>query len=191
MRRGESGQAAILLLGVVAALFAGTRVLAACGQALGAKGRHQRAADLAAMSAARVMRTAYPRLFEPAFLSPGVHNPRHLSVGRYVSLARAAAVRAAMRNGLRLDPADVRFPEETFAPVRVSVALRGTGEVLLPGSGRLPGGERRRARFPVAARATAEFVPSGAALEGLPTHASGGGYEGPLAYRMGKPSRTL
>jgi soluble lytic murein transglycosylase-like protein len=184
MRRGQSGQAAVLLLAVVAALFAGTLVLAGFGQALGAKGRHQRAADLAAMSAARVMRTAYPRLFEPAFLSPGVHNPRHLSVGRYVSLARAAAVRAAMRNGLRLDPADVRFPEEAFAPVRVSVAVRGHGEVLLPG-----GGRRARRRFRVAARATAEFVPAGAALEGQPTHASGGGYEGPLAYRMGKPMR--
>jgi hypothetical protein len=191
MRGGQSGQAAVLVLGLLAALFAGTLVLAGFGQALGAKGRHQRAADLAAMSAARVMRTAYPRLFEPVFLGPGVHNPRHLSVGRYVSLARAAAVRAAMRNGLRLDPGDVRFPEETFAPVRVSVALRGHGEVMLPGGGQpLPGGARRsRARFPVAARASAEFVPSGAALQGQPTHASGGGYEGPLAYRMGKPMR--
>ncbi|HEX2234360.1 MAG TPA: transglycosylase SLT domain-containing protein [Thermoleophilaceae bacterium] len=190
MRRGprgrsQSGQAAVLLLGVIAALFVGTLVLAAFGQALGAKGRHQRAADLAAMSAARVMRTAYPRLFEPAFLRPGVHNPRHLSVGRYVSLARAAAVRATMRNGLRLDPRDVRFPEETFAPVRVSVTVRGRGEVRLPGGA----GRAGRARFPVAARATAEFVPAGAALAALPTHASGGGYEGPLAYRMGKPMR--
>jgi soluble lytic murein transglycosylase-like protein len=182
---GQSGQAAILLLGVIAALFVGTLVLAGFGQALGAKGRHQRAADLAAMSAARVMRTAYPRLFEPAFLRPGVHNPRHLSVGRYVSLARAAAVRAVMRNGLRLDPGDVRFPEESFAPVRVSVAVRGRGEVRLPG-----GAERaRHARFPIAARATAEFVPTGTALGALQSHASGGGYAGPLAYRMGKPMR--
>jgi Transglycosylase SLT domain/D-alanyl-D-alanine carboxypeptidase len=180
----ERGQAALLLLGVVGVLFFGATILAAFGQALGAKGRHQRAADLAAMSAARVMRTAYPRLFESAFLSPGVPNPRHLSVGRYVSLARAAAVRATMRNGLRLDPRDVRFPEESFAPVRVSVALRGTGQVLVPG-----GGRSARRRFPVAARASAEFVPSGAALGGQPTHASGGGYDGPLAYRMGKPMR--
>jgi hypothetical protein len=180
---GERGQAALLVLGVAAVLLFGAAILAAFGQALGAKGRHQRTADLAAMSAARVMRTAYPRLFEPAFLRPGVHNPEHLSVRRYVSLARAAAVRAAMRNGLTLSPSDVRFPEETFGPARVSVELRGRGEV------RMPSGRRARARFPVAARATAEFVPSGAALAGMPTHASGGGYEGPLAYRMGKPMR--
>jgi hypothetical protein len=183
VRRGQSGQAAILVLGVVAALFLGALVLAGFGQALGAKGRHQRAADLAAMSAARVMRTAYPRLFEPAFLEPGVYNPRHLSVGRYVSLARAAAVRAAMRNGLRMDARDVCFPEETFAPVRVSVAVRGHGEVRLPGDG------RRRGRFPVEARATAEFIPSAASMPGQPGHATGGGYSGSLAYRMGKPMR--
>jgi transglycosylase-like protein with SLT domain/D-alanyl-D-alanine carboxypeptidase-like protein len=174
----------LLLLGAVALLFTGALVLGGFGQALGAKGRHQRAADLAAMSAARVMRTAYPRLFEPAFLRPGVHNPEHLPVGRYVSLARAAAVRAAMRNGLRLSPADVRFPEETFAPVRVSVTLRGRGEFRVPGSG-----PRARAEFPIAARATAEFVPSADAALGQPAQASGGGYDGPLAYRMGKPMR--
>jgi hypothetical protein len=187
-RRGtrgrQSGQATVLLLGAVALLLTGALVLGGFGQALGAKGRHQRAADLAAMSAARVMRTAYPRLFEPAFLRPGVPNPEHLSVGRYVSLARAAAVRAAMRNGLRLSPADVRFPEETFGPVRVSVAIRGRGEVRLPGTGR-----QSRAEFPVEARASAEFVPSADTTLGQPSHATGGGYEGPLAYRMGEPMR--
>ena len=64
--RGEGGQAALLLLGVVAALLVGLAVLVGFGQALGAKSRHQRAADLAAMSAAVAMRDAYPRLFEPA-----------------------------------------------------------------------------------------------------------------------------
>jgi hypothetical protein len=182
MRR-ESGQASLMLLAAVGVVLAGAAILAGFGQALGAKGRHQRAADLAAMSAARVMRTAYPRLFEPAFLSPGVPNPRHLPVRRYVSLARAAAVRAAMRNGLQLDAADVRFPEESFAPVRVSVRIRGRGEV------HLPGGRRARRRFPVAARAAAEFVPSYGGAFGQPAAASGGGYEGPLAYRMGKPMR--
>ncbi|MEK6252993.1 MAG: pilus assembly protein TadG-related protein, partial [Actinomycetota bacterium] len=64
----ERGQASLLLLGVVAALLAGLLVLFSFGHALGAKGRHQRAADLAAISAAGAMRAAYPRLFEPAFL---------------------------------------------------------------------------------------------------------------------------
>jgi Putative Flp pilus-assembly TadE/G-like len=53
---GEAGQAALLLLGVLAALLAGAVVLFAFGQALGARGKHQRAADLAAVSAAQVMR---------------------------------------------------------------------------------------------------------------------------------------
>jgi hypothetical protein len=61
--RGERGQATLLLLGAVGALLLGALVLASFGQALGARGRHQRAADLAAMSAARVMATAYPKLF--------------------------------------------------------------------------------------------------------------------------------
>ena len=37
-------------------------------------------------------------------------------------------------------------------------------------------------------RATAELLPD-AGGGGLPGHASGGGYEGPLAYRQGKPMR--
>jgi hypothetical protein len=52
----ERGQASLLLLGVLAALLAGTLVLLGFGQALGARAKHQRAADLAAISAAQVMR---------------------------------------------------------------------------------------------------------------------------------------
>ena len=45
-RRGALGQASLLLLGVVVVLLAGLAVLLGFGQALGAKSRHQRAADL-------------------------------------------------------------------------------------------------------------------------------------------------
>ena len=123
----------MLLLGMLAALLLGSLVLSAFGQALGLKGRHQRAADLAAMSAARVMRTAYPRLFEPPFLRPGVPNPRHLPERRYRALGKAAAVRAAQRNGVRLAADDVRYPAAGFGPTRVAVALRGEGRVRVPG----------------------------------------------------------
>jgi Putative Flp pilus-assembly TadE/G-like len=75
----QAGQAALLTLGLVAALLVGTLVLFAFGQALGARGKHQRAADLAAVSAAQVMRDNYARLFGPPFLRAGVPNPRHLS----------------------------------------------------------------------------------------------------------------
>src|SRR5688572_31338257 len=88
---GESGQAALLFLGVLAAILAGTLVLFGFGQALGTRGKHQRAADLAAVSAAQVMRDNYARLFQPPFLRAGVPNPRHLSTPAYLALARAAA----------------------------------------------------------------------------------------------------
>jgi D-alanyl-D-alanine carboxypeptidase/Putative Flp pilus-assembly TadE/G-like len=175
----ERGQASLLLLGVVAALLAGTLILFAFGQALGARGKHQRAADLAAISAAQVMRRHYDRLFEPAFLPNGLPNPRHLSNSAYVALARAAARRGADRNGLPAALVRVGFPDAGFAPTRVSVSVHGRAEVRVA-SGRRPD------RIEVEARATAELVPGDF---GLPDHADGGGYSGPLAYRQGKPMR--
>ena len=80
--RSARGQASLMMLAVVGLLLALTLVLFAFGNALGAKGRHQRAADLAAVSAAQVMRDLYPRLFEPPFLAPDVPNPRHLERGQ-------------------------------------------------------------------------------------------------------------
>jgi hypothetical protein len=179
---GQCGQASLLLLGTLAALIAGLLVLFAFGQALGAKGRHQRAADLAAVSAAIAMRQAYQRLFEPAELEPGVPNPRHLTQEAYLALARAAAIKAARRNGVSIGADDVRLPGAGFAPTRVTVIARGKASIRLAG-------ERRRRGVAVRASATAELDPSTAASLDTPAHASGGGYEGPLAYRMGKPMR--
>ena len=81
--REERGQASLLMLAVVGALLVGAVALFAFGNALGATGRYQRAADLAAISAAQVMRDLYPRLFEPPLLEPGVSNPRHLEDSEY------------------------------------------------------------------------------------------------------------
>ena len=135
------------------------------------------------MSAARAMRDAYPRLFEPAYLRRGVRNPRHLSRRGYLALARRAAVHGARRNGVRLRGRDVRFPDRSFAPTRVRVVVRGRGKVRIARSGR-----RARRSFQVRGKATAELVPT---LSGDPYagHARGGGYSGPLAYRQGKPMR--
>ncbi len=180
--RDQRGQSSLLMLGLAGALLAGVLVLASFGQALGAKSRHQRGADLAAVSAARAMREVYPRLFEPAVLENGAPNPGHLSEAGYRQLARRAAVRAARANDVALRSADVGFPGATFAPTRVSVAVRGSQEVRIKGSGR--GAVRRVA---VRARAEAELSPVGPA--GMPAMAEGGGYEGPLAYRNGKPMR--
>jgi D-alanyl-D-alanine carboxypeptidase len=171
---GERGQAAILLLAVAAAVLLGAGVLVALGQALGARGGRQRAADLAAVSAASAMRTAYPRLFEPA-------DARHLTRGGYLALARRAAVRAARLNGVALRPGDVSFPRSgSFAPIRVAVVVRDRAAVRLP--------DGTRPRIAVRARAVAELSPPTSGGE-APLEASGGGYDGPLAYRQGKPMR--
>jgi hypothetical protein len=180
---GDGGQVAILLLGVVAALLLGAGILGAIGNALGAKSRHQRAADLAAMSAARAMGAAWPRLFEPAFLEGGVPNPRHLSTVEFVGLARRVAVRGARLNGVRVRAADVRL-SDGFAPTRVTVVARGQATVRIAQEG-----PRARRTVPVAARATAEIGPGADAAFDRPAFGSGGGYDGPLAYRMGKGMR--
>jgi putative Flp pilus-assembly TadE/G-like protein len=176
----ESGQAALLMIGVLAGVLAGVLVLFGFGQALGARGHAQRAADLAAVSAAQVMRRNFTRLFEPPLLEGGVPNPRHLSAVAYVSLARAAALRGAVRNGVAWRRVEVAFPPSRLAPTRVTVAVRGAADVRLP--------DDRRHPVEVRAQATAEI---GADVGGLdmPTQTSGGGYSGPLAYRQGKPMR--
>jgi hypothetical protein len=177
----QSGQATLLLLGALAVLLAGTLVLFGFGQALGTRGKHQRAADLAAVSAAQVMRRHYPRLFEPAFLEHGVPNARHLSNAAYLALARAAARRGARSNGVPPAQVTVAFPDRGFAPTRITVEARGSAELRVA-SGRRPD------RVDVLARATAELVPGDDGF-GMPGHADGGGYTGPLAYRQGKPMR--
>ena len=179
--KAESGQALVLLIGAMAALVLGALILGAFGQALGARGREQRAADLAAISAARAMRDAYPRLFEPARLRHGIPNPRHLSVAGYLAIGRAAAVDGARRNGATLAPSRVTFPDAgSFAPVRVSVALTDEAPLRVPGSAAM-----RHVR--VLARATATLTP-GIGGDAYP-NATGGGYTGPLAYRQGKGMR--
>lgn len=179
--QGESGQALVLVLGLVAALLVGTLVLAGFGQALGGKGKHQRGADLAVVSAATQMRDDYPRLFEPPLLEGGVPNPRHMSTPEYVARARAAAVRLGRRNGVAVTERDVSFPVG-FAPTRVTVRVRGgVGVSVEPGEG-------RREEVELRAKATAELNP-GPGGPAMPGTASGGGYSGPLAYRQGKPMR--
>jgi hypothetical protein len=111
-----------------------------------------------------------------------VPNPRHLAEADYRALARRAAVRGARVNGIRIAAGDVGFPAGSFAPTRVTVAVRGRAELLLPGR---HGGARHR--VPVRARATAELAPPSE----LPSASgdAGGGYHGPLARRQGKPMR--
>jgi hypothetical protein len=118
------------------------------------------------------MRESYVRLFEPPVVD-GRANPRHLEKQAYLRLGRAAAVRIAAANGG--PDAVVTFPDEdTIAPVRLGVAVERRLEI---------GGREVRMR----ARAEAELVPP--AGVGPAAFASGGGYDGPLAYRQGEPMR--
>jgi len=191
MRRAdrEGGQASLLLLGAMFVLVAGVVVLFAFGSALGAKGKHQRAADLAAVSAAQVMRDLYPRLFEAPLLANGLPNPRHLALPGYLARARAAAMRGGRRNGVTVRFPDVSFPGGSFAPIKVAVAVRGEVRVKTRLEERRGGGAG--APIPIRARAAAEISPDLGAALGMPAFGSGGGYDGPLAYRMGKPSSHL
>jgi hypothetical protein len=180
----EGGQALPLVLGAALLLVFATLALAALGGAVTGKSRAQRAADLAALSAARSMRDDFERLFVPARLPDGGPNPAHLDKPSYLERANAAAVQAARRNGV--DPARLRivFPDgDSFAPLRVRAQLAATND--------LPAGtpdvavkvEAEAAAAPPAQASTPAVPPAAA-----PT-ASGGGYSGPLAYRQGKPMR--
>jgi Transglycosylase SLT domain/D-alanyl-D-alanine carboxypeptidase/Putative Flp pilus-assembly TadE/G-like len=185
--RAEGGQALPLLLGAGLVLILCALALAAIGGAVTGKGRVQRAADLASLSAARSMRDDVSRLLASPTLPDGRANPRHLPRAQYLSRARLAALEAARRN--RVDPARLRvgFPDLASNPplqARVTVIAEIDPE-------RLPGGERLGARraIPVVATAVAEAsVPSGS-WTGMAATAEGGGYSGPLAYRDGEGMR--
>jgi soluble lytic murein transglycosylase-like protein len=163
----------VLLVGAMAAVLVGVLVLGSAARGVAQEAAAQRAADLAALAGARAMHAATPRLFEPAVLD-GRPNPRHLDLAGYLELARGAAMRVAEANGA--DDATVRFPDDdSFAPVRIRVGVREMVEVRRNG---------KRRRTAVAVAAEAEVAPAM-----LDNTAAGGGYDGPLAYRQGKPMR--
>jgi D-alanyl-D-alanine carboxypeptidase/Putative Flp pilus-assembly TadE/G-like len=181
-RGDERGQASLLFLGLLAALLAGTLVLFGFGQALGARSKPQRAADLAAVSAAQVMSRNYTRLFEQAVFENGLPNPHHLSNEQFLALARAAASRGARRNGVAAGRITVESPGGGFAPTRVKVETAGEARLRLSNRSRAEG-------IPVRASAAADITPRLDGGFGMPASGSGGGYDGPLAYRTGKPMR--
>lgn len=173
---GERGQATILALGGCVAIIGGALVLVAIAGAVTGKGRVQRAADLAAISAARSMRDDLPRLLAPPTLPDGSLNPRHLDKDVYLARGRAAAIDVAQANGVAPSHLRINFPDaDSFAPVRVEASI--SAEVAVPGR-------------PIEVEASAEAeaaAPAGAS--GTPAMASGGGYSGPLLYRQGEGMR--
>ena len=159
------------VLGVLMAALAGAVLLGMLAAGVWAHGAGQRAADLAALAAARAMRDAYPRVFAPPTLA-GRRNPAHLPTAAYVALGRRVAVATAGRNGA--EEVAVTFPGGGLAPVRVRVDVRDPVRV---GPAQAVGLE---------ATAEAELLAPGM----LPGAAGGSGeYRGPLAFRDGTPMR--
>ena len=175
--KGESGQALILVVGGIFVLLAGALALVAIAGAVTGKGRVQRAADLAAISAARSMRDDLPKLLSPAKLANGLPNPAHLDKPAYLARARMAAIAAGGSTGV--DPGRLRlvFPDSSsFAPVRARASVVA----------RLEAGAQYGE---VEASALAEAAAPLGAAAGATTMASGGGYSGPLVYRTGEGMR--
>ncbi len=162
MRRGQRGQALPLVLVTAALVMAGAVALFAIARAHVAMVRAQTVADVAAVSAARELRA---RLGEVAADPAG---PASASAwrGRLAGVADATARPA----GARVE--SVVFPDPAaWPPTAVQV------EVSVPA----PRGMRARAV------ARAGLLASAAMPAGATGWASGGGYQGPLVYRDGKP----
>jgi transglycosylase-like protein with SLT domain/D-alanyl-D-alanine carboxypeptidase-like protein len=180
--RREDGQALLLALGGAFALVVAALALVAIAGAVTGKGRAQRAADLAAISAARSMRDDLPRLLSPSILPGGLPNPAHLDKVAYLSRARAVAIDVAEANAVAADRLRVAFPDRiAFAPLRVKATVVGTLD-LASGSG---GGSRSAVEASAVAEAAAPATSGGS----MPSRASGGGYSGPLVYRSGEGMR--
>jgi hypothetical protein len=175
--RDESGQALILALGGCFAVLAGALVLVAIVGAVTGKGKVQRAADLAAISAARSMRDDLPRLLSAPRLPDGSPNPTHIDKPAYLGRARLAATEAGIANGV--DPSRLRlgFPDvDSFAPLQARAVVVARLD--------FAGGHTR-----AEASATAEAAAPAGAAGGMAPVASGGGYSGPLVYRNGEGMR--
>ncbi len=173
----ESGQALPLALGGALAVIAAALALVAIAGAVTGKGRVQRAADLAAISAARSMRDDLPRLLSPPTLPGGPPNPLHLEKAAYLERARGAALGAALANGVAAARLRIGFPDRfSFAPVRVKATVVAAVEI-------------GRGHTATEATAIAEAAAPVSASGAMPTMASGGGYSGPLLYRQGEGMR--
>jgi hypothetical protein len=185
--RRQGGQALPLTMGACfLVIFAALLFALLAGSVTGAAAT-QRAADLAALSGARSMRDDLPRLLAPATLPNGAPNPAHMRRREYFGRADAAARQAAARNGVAARRVGVSFPDRrAIPPVRIGVEVRADvdRDLLVAERARA----RRRTPIRLEARAEAEASPP-VSFTGMPATASGGGYEGPLAYRQGKPMR--
>jgi len=180
--RREDGQVLLLALGGALALIAAALALVAIAGAVTGKGRAQRAADLAAISAARSMRDDLSRLLAPPALPDGSPNPAHIEKAAYLARAQAAAVAVGRGNGVGEQYLRISFPDvDSFAPVQVKAVVVGELD--------LSRGSLHEERADVEASAVAEAAAPMSGAGEMPPIASGGGYGGPLAYRNGEGMR--
>jgi Transglycosylase SLT domain/D-alanyl-D-alanine carboxypeptidase len=180
--RRENGQALLLALGASFALIAAALALVAIAGAVTGKGRAQRAADLAAISAARSMRDDLPRLLASPRLPSGLPNPLHMEKSAYLARARVAAFEVARANGVDAARLQISFPDlGSFAPVRAKAVVTGRLD--------LSRADEAVGRADVEASAVAEAAAPMTSGGSMPTMASGGGYSGPLVYRSGEGMR--
>lgn len=167
MRRGgdERGQATILLVGVLLAVALAAVLLGGVARGIGAGQDRQRAADLAALAAARAMHARFSGLFTAG--------GGHVALGAYRAAARDAAEETARRNGM--ERVQVRLLDgDSFAPVRVRVVVEDPIAV---------GDEQ------VSHRAVAEAELAPPADVAFADGAGAGDYTGPLATRQGERMR--
>ncbi len=183
--RAERAQALPAVLGISILIVALALILVAIGGAATAKGRLQRSADLAAISAARSMRDDFAMVFAPPTLPDGSPNPAHLERREYLARADKAASAAAEGNGVDADLIRVRFPDaDSLAPLLVRVEI--AGRIGIEGVEAVPGKDRNAE---VDATAEVALQSGSSAAASQPAIGEGGGYGGPLAYRQGRPMR--
>ena len=174
--RKEDGQALLLALGGAFALIAAALALVAIAGAVTGKGRAQRAADLAAISAARSMRDDLPRLLAPPALPTGCRIRR--TSRRPTIWPGRASRRSRRRRRTVSERSGWASPFPTSARSRRSAPRRSWAAGSTARAGEAGGGD-------VEASAVAEAAAPASRTGSMPAMATGGGYSGPLVYRDG------
>ncbi len=175
--RGESGQALLLLLGLMLLVAFGAVAYGEVAKGIAAGNRVQGAADLAALAGGRSMERNFDRLFQQSSRSMA---PSAAAMDRATHLreARTAALRVAVANGVEKRHVEVRFPDsDQIAPTRIKITIVRPHEIQF---------SRHRSTVKNSETATAELS---APELSFPEVGKGNQYGGPLAYRQGEPMR--
>ena len=187
-RAGERGQALPALLGAGLILILAALALAAIGGAATGRGRVQRAADLAALSAARSMRDDTARLLAPATLPDGSAESSPPLQGRVPGPSPPGGVRCGTPQRGRSGAAADRLPGRHRLSAAPGPRHGGGRDRSEPAPGRRPARRSagRSGWSPRRSPRPRRPCPPG---PGCRSQAEGGGYSGPLVYRDGEGMR--